>query len=276
MFATTALESSRGTKSALGQAVCAFAVVSIAGLVAVWAFVLLERRLAGALAQPLQLELLIGIAVLSAAAATAARLVNRSVPTRSSSTARWLIAASLPLLAVALSLPHSPALGLTILWLSIVGAEVQLWRGGGRGALRWPRRTQSVAVGHSMIDGGAVEQGARPLTSLDPGATQQLIYRCADGVATVEGVLRVDFAAGERTVNSHVAFCPAFSGPPHVDIELTGGPECSVRPTLVVPWGVRWELKLAEPAATASFVTFEFLAREREESAAHPPTETVS
>jgi hypothetical protein len=278
MLATTVLEGSRSTKSVpVGQAVFAFAVLSISGLAAVSAFFLLERRLAGALTQPLHAGLLVGIAAIALVVATATRLMNRSVPATCRDIARWIITASLPLLAVALSLPLSPAIGLIILWLSIVGAEVQLWRRGGGTALRWPPRTQSAAAGHSMSNEAAVEQSSRPSTLLDPGAAQQLIYRQADDrTATVEGWLRAQFAPGERTINAHVAFCPAFSSPPQVDVELTGGPECSIRPTLVLPWGARFELKLAEPAVTPSSVTLEFLARERDQSAAQPATETVS
>ena len=123
----------------------------------------------------------------------------------------------------------------------------------------------------------AVEQTSRPQTLLDVDADQQLIYRRADDrAATVEGWLRAQFAPGERTINAHVAFCPAFLGPPEVEVELVGGPECSIRQALVLPWGVRFELKLAEPAAAPSCVTFEFLARERERSAAQSRAETVS
>src|SRR5262245_40263534 len=278
MFATAALESSRGTKSVLvGQAVSTFAVLSISGLAAVSTFVLLERRIAGALTQPLQVGLLVGIAAIVVVAATATRLISRSVSPTCRDTARWIVALSLPLLAVALSLPQSSAIGLAILWLFIVGGEVQLWRRGGGTELRWPPRTQSAAVDHSMSNGGAVEQSSRPLTLLDPDAAQQLIYRQTDDrITIVEGWLRAQFAPGERTINAHVAFCPAFFGPPQVDIELSGGPECSIRPTLVVPWGVRWELKLAAPAVDGCSVTFEFLARERDRSAAHSAAEAVS
>jgi hypothetical protein len=276
MFAATVLETGRSTKSVLvGQAVSTFAVLSICGLAAVSAFVLLERRLAGALTHPPHVGLFVGIAAIAVIAATATRLMDRSVSTTCRDTARWIIAVSLPLLAVALSLPQSPAIGLTVLWLSIVGAEVQLWRRGGGRALRMSPRAQSAAAAHS--NGSAVEQSSRPSTSLAPGAAQQLIYRQTDDrTTTVEGWLRAKFAPGERILNAHVAFCPAFFGPPQVDVELADGPECSIRPTLVVPWGVRWELKLADPAVAGCSVTFEFLARERYQSAAHATAETVS
>src|SRR6478752_4132231 len=176
MFATAALDSSRSTKSVLvGQPVCTFAVLSVSGLAAVWALVLLERRLAGALTQPLQAGQLVGIAALAVVAVSATRLMDRWVPAACRDTARWIIAVSLPLVAVALSLPQSPAVGLTILWLSIICAEIQLWRRGGGRALRGPQRTQPAAAGVSMSNGGAGEQSSRPLTSLDPDAAQQLI-----------------------------------------------------------------------------------------------------
>src|SRR5262245_24720318 len=116
MFATAALESSRGTKSVpVVQSIPTFAVLSISGLAAVSALVLLARRLAGALTQPPHVGLLIGIGAIVVVAATAVRLMGRSVRATCRDTARWIIAVSLPLLAVALSLPLSPAIGLIIL-----------------------------------------------------------------------------------------------------------------------------------------------------------------
>src|SRR5262245_53337222 len=107
MFAITALGGSRSTNPVLvRQPASAFAVLSIAGLAAVWAFVLLERRLAGALTQPLHAGLLVGIAAIVVLAATATSVISRSVSPTCRDTARWIVALSLPLLAVAISLPQ--------------------------------------------------------------------------------------------------------------------------------------------------------------------------
>jgi hypothetical protein len=63
----------------------------------------------------------------------------------------------------------------------------------------------------------------------------------------------------------HVAFCPAFEQVPTVEAELVDGPPCEIRPTQVLPWGVRWELKLDSPATTATTATLEFIATANDE-----------
>lgn len=265
------------TSASIGMSVHSAALLAISVLAALSAAVLLERRLSGALVQPLPLGLLVCVAVIAAAVTFATTsLLDRFSSGAFCTAARWLVAVSLPLFAVALCLPQSPMIGLIVLWLAVVGAEVQLWRHGGRESSRLALRLPAMKLrGETVVDGRVVGGDAGVIAP--ESATQKLAFRRADdGAVTVEGLLRVDFAAGERTVNAHVAFCPAFLAPPQVDVELTSGPDCAVRQALVLPWGVRFELKLAEPGAAASVVMFEFLAREREPSAAHSATETVS
>lgn len=245
------------------MSVPATALVAISVLAALSAVFLLARRLTGALLAPLPLGFLVFVAAIAAAITIATTsLSRRSTSGAHRATARGIIAVSLPLFAIALSLPQSPMLGLILLWMATVGAEIELWRHGGdtrESATRLraiPFRRTTRAADHAA-DGGS------PLIT-SRGATQQLIYRQADnGAMTVEGLLHIDFAAGERTVNAHVAFCPAFLAPPQVDVELSGGPDCAVRQALAVPWGVRWELKLTQPASEPASVILEFLATEK-------------
>ena len=276
MLATTTIQAQRSAAASLAMPVAPRVALAIAVLLALSAAVLFERRLAQALSQPLPLGMLIGVALVAAAAAMASGLlVRRSASSPARTAARWLVTGSLPLLAIGLSLPQSPVAGLVVLWLSVVVAEIQLWRRAGRDAPQLLRTSERKAA-HPPATGVHSPSDRTVAASPDTNATQQLIYRCAaDHTLVVEGWLRIGFALGERTVNAHVAFCPAFLSSPQVDVELVAGPDCTIRQALVVPWGVRWELKLAAPAAEATSVTFEFLARERELHAAAAATQNV-
>ena len=65
-----------------------------------------------------------------------------------------------------------------------------------------------------------------------PDSIQTLKYQRIDGATAVDGWLRVDFAAGERTAVAHVAFCPAFLQTPTIDAEFQDGPACEIRSAL--------------------------------------------
>ena len=92
--------------------------------------------------------------------------------------------------------------------------------------------------------------------------TQKLTYLRTDDATRVEGWLRVPIEPGQRTLIAHVAFCPAFTRAPQVEAEPVDGPDCSIRATTILPWGVRFEIKLDEPAEVASDATMEFVAFE--------------
>ncbi len=77
------------------------------------------------------------------------------------------------------------------------------------------------------------------------------------------GLAAQNFVAGQRTAIVHVAFCPPFDQAPQVEAEPLDGPSCDIRSTLVLPWGVRWEVRLVEPAAEAASVVVEFFAAEK-------------
>jgi hypothetical protein len=50
-------------------------------------------------------------------------------------------------------------------------------------------------------------------------------------------------------VHGHLGFCPAFSELPEVRVETPyDGVEATVTAAEIVPWGVRIECRLAEPA----------------------------
>jgi hypothetical protein len=170
----------------------------------------------------------------------------------------------LPLIAIALSLPGSSIFGLIVLWLTITGTELGLWRlnkdhSASKPALRSLPASLVVAPENEPL----TENSWNASETLDAAATQKLIYRSStDGKPCVQGWLRASFVADQRTAIIHTAFCPAFEQTPSVEAEPIDGPLCEVRPTLVLPWGVRWEVKLDSPATASTSVALEFIAQE--------------
>jgi hypothetical protein len=239
-------------------------------LLALAAMFLLVRRLAGGLNTPLPASMLFGVGLIAAAAAWTVHLLivaGRSHETALRATiAKWLSVASLPIIAAAVSLPASSGVGLVVLWLTVGGAELGLWRMrkiGQPGLPVFLRRPQpsSVATEIAPMANGAPASSLFDIT--DKAATQKLVYRHNEAnKLIVEGWLRADFVAEQRTAVVHIAFCPAFDETPVVEAELADGPLCEIRPTLVLPWGVRWEVKLESPATEPTTAAIEFVAQE--------------
>jgi hypothetical protein len=81
--------------------------------------------------------------------------------------------------------------------------------------------------------------------SLPSTVTQQLVRaRLDDGAEVLSGVLRGDFAAGERSQSLHVAFCPPLERIPAVKVEQIDGPPASLKTAEVWSYGVRLDLRL--------------------------------
>jgi hypothetical protein len=231
------------------------------------AIVLMARRLAGALLTPLPGGAIVVVALACCAAAVVSVFLRSSAPSNSSAAGfplrPWWLGISLPVIAISLSLPGSSLTGLAVMWLAIVGTEFVLWKT----ALPWPAR-----IRRAVLPEAALSPMTRPPTSnenesvdedgLDPDAIQTLKYQRIDGATAVDGWLRVDFAAGQRTAVAHVAFCPAFLQTPTIDAELQDGPACEIRSALVIPWGVKWELKLDQTVVEPASVVFAFRAAE--------------
>ncbi len=92
--------------------------------------------------------------------------------------------------------------------------------------------------------------------------TQQLTRSlAADGVEQISGWLRMPFAAGQRSGNLHVAFCPPFATTPELTVEQLGGPEVRIKMPQILPYGVRLDLKLVAPAEEPTAVLIQFSAR---------------
>ena len=151
-----------------------------------------------------------------------------------------LLGASLPIFAAALSLPGTNAWGLACLWLLISAFEILAW---GHRAGQWLRRTRHVKTGPERLridQAQSIAAHIEPVATL-PGAisdsltaplwpakgvTQQLTRSTTtQGGDLLCGALRLDLAAGQRTGNLHVAFCPPFAGTPEITAVQADGPE---------------------------------------------------
>jgi hypothetical protein len=260
----------------LSTTIRAAATAALCILLTFAALFLFVRRCAGALNEALPTTSLIGLTLSAALAAWAAQfLIRHSTAAQSTSLtnlSRWLPRATLPILALAVSLPGSSPLGLLIMWLTIIAVEVRSWR-------RRPAQVPHHNLSHAGIatpPKSLVEIKQRtfdepPAASdwLDQSLAQRMVYRRSDSDENtiVEGWVRANFAAEQRTAIVHVAFCPPFARQPQVEAESLDGPEAEIRPTLVLPWGIRWEIKLATPAAEPLAVVLGFYAAQSESPA---------
>jgi hypothetical protein len=95
----------------------------------------------------------------------------------------------------------------------------------------------------------------------DSDVLQHLIRRrSADGGETLEGWIRVPLAAGQRSASVHLAFCPPFAETPEVLVEPAGGPAVRIKRVQVLPYGARFDLRLADSAEVADTVVLQLSA----------------
>lgn len=89
---------------------------------------------------------------------------------------------------------------------------------------------------------------------VQPAADEHLLQQQerlarADGTECVRGRLFLAVPTGVRTASGHVGFCPPFATTPTVDVTTAYDEvEAIVAATEVLPWGVRIECRLDEPA----------------------------
>jgi hypothetical protein len=74
-------------------------------------------------------------------------------------------------------------------------------------------------------------------------------YESAEGIDCVWGHVRLSIPAGGKATHAHIGFCPAFTATPTVEVSTDyDGVEALVTAAEVLPWGVRIECRLSEPA----------------------------
>ncbi len=85
--------------------------------------------------------------------------------------------------------------------------------------------------------------------------------RAADGREILSGWLRVPLAAGQRSANVHVAFCPPLQHAPQMSVAQREGPAARIRAVQVLPYGVRLDVKLTQASPTPVDLLLEFTAQ---------------
>ncbi len=252
------------------------ALVVALGLVVVW------RRLWGGLSipPPWPAGLLSGALAAGVAAAWRSAGAGETrclAPRRIGLLRRWL-PSLLPLIwGLAMSLPPASAAALVGFWSLVVVEE--MWglglagsgwdmarRGwGGRGSARrvhlgGNRRLQTTQL-PAAVHAPSAPPGM-PEAAAEGEVIEQLTRcRLADGREQIAGWLAVRFAPGQRTDCLHVAFCPPFARSPELQITQLDGPCVRIKTGQLQPYGVRLDLKLAEPASAAERVVLSFAAR---------------
>jgi hypothetical protein len=153
------------------------------------------------------------------------------------------------LLGLALSWPGGKLLALAPFWALLVATEASAWR---QVARRGKLPASSVRSARPAAPSGVIAP-AELCQQVSRGVT-------ADGRQTVYGWLRAEFQPGQRTAFAHVAICPSLPGLPRVTFRQTSGPEARVKAGQVLPYGIRFELKLAAAPDRARHVRLDFSA----------------
>jgi hypothetical protein len=251
----------------------------VLGLLSTTALILVARRLAGALANPLEPATLLIVAAMAATTAVAIRLSWLSPPLGDSLPGIDRAVMILTSLAVAglgagLCLPGTSAVGMFLLW-TLLGAE-ESWAWGwrirhgfepGPSAARPSVRTDLAHAGPTHHSRSSITSRAAPIVDaedvvLPKNVTQQLTRsQAADGAEELSGWLRIAFVAGQRTGSLHVAFCPPFAATPELAVEQLDGPEARMKTAQLMPYGARLDLKLASAAEQPTTVLLQFSAR---------------
>lgn len=225
---------------------------------------LLARRLAGALVEPLPLApwLLTGlIMALWLRWSTTGLPDSVATPLVARLPVAWLSPAIAGLLGLTLWLPGTRLSALAVYAaIVVVGSSRRLvlpwrrmWPARLRPAAGWPFETLSSRD-------SAESAGEDPAAvALPPAVVQQLVRRRDPGeVESLRGSVRADFVAGQRMASAHVAICPPFVGQPHCQVAVAAGPAAEVRVASALPFGVRFEIKLAQAALAPASVVIEF------------------
>jgi hypothetical protein len=234
-------------------------LLSLLGLAAA---ILVWRRLAGALHDPLELPALAVAACVLAAAGLSVRLLWAGGLARHTPGRWWcdrlvLLAPTMAILVAGFSLSVSgtTAAGLAVLWGLIAAEEVYCL------VARVSFRPAKTVLNAVPLDDGADDDRADD-NRADAVVTQQLVRtKGRDGAESMSGLLRANFSVGQRFATVHVAFCPSFSNVPKLEIEQIDGPPGKIKTVQLLPYGARFDLKLSRDADEPFDVALRFSAR---------------
>jgi hypothetical protein len=258
------------------------AMLTLAGIL------LLVRRLSGALVEPLPVFTLFAVGMLLAGAG----LLIRRVLAHDAELSQWQFAlgcaVSMAVLfwMLAITLPGTNPLGLVLFCGVILLEEGWSWgrfRAANGSSVPSPAAS---AVETAEIPGAPPQRPSpaladeSPLNALaekvgvdaraggdeasddcvlyDESVSQHIVRRREESGEVITGWVRVEFAQAQRVAAAHVAICPPLERNPTCEAEQQDGPAAEVKVTQAMPYGVRLEVKLDEPAEEATSVIVEF------------------
>ncbi len=240
-----------------------------AALVLLLCLVVVVRGVLGAFGAPASIAMPILATALAELLASAFRIVwSRLYPQATQEDTR-LFRVGVPFLCVvcisiALSLTPTPAWAVGGLWLIVAAGEAVWWYPEIRRVRRRSaQRSATLAIDPTPLD-GLEEDRAFDDEELAANVVQQITRsRNDDGVEVISGVLRAEFAQGERTHHLHVAFCPPLMYEPHVDTHQLDGSPMIVKVAQAEIFGTRIELRLSAAATASERSTIYFAVRPR-------------
>ena len=134
---------------------------------------------------------------------------------------------------------------------------------------RRPVRSLSAGEPHPEPGGPPVPAVLEPiapelLSSPPPVGFRQRLerYETATGDDCLRGRAVLSVTTGSSTAHAHIGFCPSFGGLPTVEVMTDyDGVEAEVAVAEVLPWGIRLECRLTEPADDPLEIPVDFQVR---------------
>ncbi len=239
-------------------------VATTIALLVVIATVLWVRRLFGAFEQPIAPSVVLSGCVILVALGVVLRipLVRSSSdqPAWGTPLALYGTSAALFLVAALLTAPNQqPWWAWLMLWAVVVTAE----------ALIYWQATQGVLVDRDTLPFRRLLQTSTVTDEIElPDHVLQRFERFHDKELgeIISGQLRARFAAGQRSENVHLSFCPPLADVPQVTAESLAGPPARIQPSLVVTNGARLDVRLDAPAVEDTDVIIEVFVQARRPS----------
>lgn len=235
-----------------------------AALAVLLSLVVVARGLLGAFESPESAVFLVLAAVTAELLASVFRVVWRRLhpdATRQRALLARLGVPSICVVCVAISLSMAAASGRAFgpLWLIVVGGELAWWYPELRGKRhRESERVTAVAAACVVSDAvtEADECAGEDEEEIGADVLQQMTRsRNSDGIEVISGILRAEFAPGERTHNLHVAFCPPLEYEPAVVTYQLGGSPLTIKVGQAEIFGTRIELRREESTGISDSAT---------------------
>jgi hypothetical protein len=254
-----------------------FVAAMMAGLAAA-ALLLVARRVAGGLLEPLTAASLATTGLLLAGVGILIRRhLCRELLTSADHRQRQfgLVTSGITTfatlaLAGAVSLPETPRTGLLALWIPIIAGEcgwlVRLLSETGRSVVPKQQPKPELMPDKPEIRTDRAQAAYTP--QVLPQDISQHIQRAIteDQRDACFGWVRADFQSKQRTESIHLAFCPPFLATPTVDIQQLDGPDLQIKTAQVLPYGARLELRLGRACDKPVSATIGFTAVEEKKN----------